>query len=528
MNIRTTKLALALLLSMPCLQANPTTGQSFYFGHQQVGTMVDVFGWNNQINLFNNEECKAVIKIQTEGGTSFSNTKLAQYFTSNGTNTMIFGPSYDATTEQFTDVSGINFLLSESFQSTVVFSPSLTTWVTDIAAFVDLSNWVENLHIRAHLPIQYLKQTLKLTETITANGSTTYTAGDLSNVTPAVAYTSVKEAFASGKTAGDVLQAWNYGTISGSQDSTEVTDITLSVGYNFINKEHSHLGLEVGGTFGAGRKSTAKYVFEPTFGNLGRSGVFGVFDSHTVLWDGEDQHQFAAWVNAKVGYIFSGDQIRSYDLTDFGVWSRYMLVKKFSSVGTSGNTVFAGVDNMINVGTLQAKIGNYVTFDMSLLFDWQYDNFDFQIGWELGGHSAEKHKVFIDTIPANTYIIHVPGVAGAAIDEAIGNADAQTANGAELLPGNFNVNGDITVTPTLQELTQATQTTVALSNAALNTDSALAGTAISNAVVMGFNYTWRDHDFVPSIGIYGKGEFDGYHHNTADLFTVGLQGNVTF
>jgi len=529
MNNVAKKLALALLLSVPCVQAENTTGQSFYFGHQQTGTMNEILGWTNQINLFGNEELSVVLKAQTEGGMSFSNEKLAPYFTANGTKQMVFGPAHNATTNSEVDASGINFLLSESFQSTVVFSPKITNWVTDFAAFVDLSNWCEGLHVRGHLPLQYLKHHLELTEDVTAAGATTYTQYDLSSGTPAVAYTNVVEAFAGNKVAGDVLEVWNYGNINGSHHDTKVTDITLALGYNFVNSENGHFGVEVGGLFGAGGKSKAKHVFEPTFGNLGRMGIFGAVDGHAVLWNGEDDKQLAAYINGNVGYIFANHQKRSYDFTNFGKWSRYLLVKKVSSVSTTGATVYAGVDNMINIGTLDAKIGDYVNFDASLLFDYQYNNFDFQLGYELGGHSKEKHKGFVDSIAANTYMVHVPGLAAARIDVAIGNADVSSVTGATNIADNFSINGDITtVVPTTAELITSTVTTVAIANSWLNTDSVLAKTAIAHSVVGAMNYTWRDNDYTPCLGIYGKAEFDGNDHNTADLWAVGVQGNVSF
>ena len=380
--------------------------------------------------------------------------------------------------------------------------------------------------------MQYLKHHLELTETVSAAGGTDYTNHDIiNNGTTDVVYTNVVEAFAGNKVAGDVLQVWNYGNINGAHHDTRVTDITLALGYNFVNSENGHFGVEVGGLFGAGKKSQAKHVFEPTFGNLGRMGIFGAVDGHAVLWNGEDDKQLAAYINGNVGYIFANHQRRSYDLTNFGKWSRYLLVKKVSSVSaTTTNSVYAGVDNMINIGTLEAKIGDYVNFDASLLFDYQYNNFDFQLGYNLGGHTKEKHKGFVDTIAANTYMVHVPGLAGAQIDLAIGaSGDASTVSGATNIADNFSINGDITtVVPTVAELITANTTSVAIANSWLDTDSALAKTAIAHAVVGAMNYTWRDNDYTPCLGIYGKAEFDGNNHNTADLWAVGVQGNVSF
>lgn len=528
MNNVAKKLALSLLLSIPCLQATNTTGQSFYFGHQQRGTLVEILGWNHQIHIPENDELDFVFKAQTEGGTSFSNSKLAPYFTSNGTATMVFGP-HNSTTNPTVDVYSVNFLLSQTFQSSVVFNPKITTWVTDFAAYVDLGNWVQGLHLRGHLPLQYLKHELALTETVSAAGSTQLTSGFIDNAAVNVPYTTVVGAFVGDKVAGDVLQIWNYGTINGAQHSTKVSDIELMLGYNFINNDRGRFDLEFGGLFGCGGKSKAQYVFEPTFGNLGRMGVVGMIDGQALLWSNEDDSkQLAAYLNGKVGYVFSNTQKRSYDLTNFGNWSRYLIVKKFSSVGTTGTTVYAGVDNMINVGTLGAKIGDYVTFDVEFMFDLQYNNFNFNLGYECAGHSKEKHKSFVDAIAANTYVVHVPiATETDLIDVAVGTADATTAQGCQNTTG-YGINGNIASLATLTELTTANATTVAIANSWLDTSSVLAPTAVSQAVVGAINYTWKDNDYLPSLGLYGKAEFDGHNHNTADIWTVGVQGNVSF
>jgi len=527
MNNVAKKLALALLLSVPCMQADNTTGQSFYFGHQQVGTMRDVLGWNNQINQFGQEELNVVVKAQAEYGQSFYNDKLAPYFTSNGTASMVFGAAHNSTTNVTTDAFNINFLLDDTFNSTVTFSPEITTWVGDFAAYVDLSNWCEGLHVRDHLPLQYLKHELVLTEAISNNGASTIPTCYLHNGAVTSPYANAVAALVGDKVVGDILNPWSYGKINGAQHDTKISDISMSIGYNFLNSENHHLGLEFGGTIGAGGKSKATYVFEPTFGNLGRSGVFGAVDGHAVLWNGEnDDKQLSAFLNGHVGYIFANEQKRSYDLTGFGNWSRYLQVVKVSALAAAGGdgSTYAGLDSMINIGTVAAKIGDYVTYDASLLLDMQYNNFNFQAGYELGGHTKEKHKGFTGTITANTYIIHVPGAANSTteINANIAAADVSSTTGAT---ANYGINGD---TATLTTAAMTTTTGLAISNSLLDVNSVLAGTVLSHTAVGAINYTWRDNDYAPCLGLFGKGEFDGLHHNTAALWTVGVQGNVSF
>ena len=279
--------------------------------------------------------------------------------------------------------------------------------------------------------------------------------------------------------------------------------------------------------FGAGGKSEAKHVFEPVFGHAGRMGVFGDLDSHAQLWSASEGDKcLNAYLRGTVGYIFANQQVRSYDLTTSGNWSRYLLVKKLGTIGTSTNTIYDGVDNMINIGTLSAKIGNFVNYEVSLMFNMQYNNFDFQLAYEFAGHSKEKHKGFSQTITGN-YIVYDPINALDNIRQTAGTAGtAAGESGVNFLPINGN-----SLTPTAYTIADVTLTTGQadlITNSSLNINSALAPTVYSSSVIGGANYTWRDNDWLPCLGLYGKAEFSNSSNTTANIYMVGIQGNVTF
>lgn len=529
MNNFAKKLAIALLISVPgYAQALINTG-SFYMPNAQTGTMTNLIGLTDKTHLADNDELSFVFNAQTSAGINIRRDGLAKYFTPNGTASVIFGPRNAAgTTTSDVDVSSVNFQLERtSFKSTVTFDPKVTNWSSNFGLYADLGNWVEGLYVQANLPLQYIKNELVLTEVSGTASAASYTAGDVSSGTPATTtgYTTAKDALKGGKVVGDVVIR-KYGLFDSTQThKTKVSDITARIGYDFVRSENGHFGINVGGLIGAGGKPDAIYVMEPVFGNAGRHGVIGGLNGHASLWSSDEDKALTVHLDGTAGYIFANSQLRSYDLTDSGKWSRYLAVRKLTTISTTGNTVYGGLDNMINITTLEGKIGDYVTYDANLLFNFQYNNFDLQLGYTFAGHSKEKHKGITGTV-ASTYIIHNP--ATSALDQASGTADATCATGPAFLPINGNVTG---ITST--EVVTGTLTPV-ITNTFLNADSVLAPSTMSHAAVGGLNYTWRDNDWLPSLGLFGKVEFNGSHQagtnasNTADVFMVGVQGNVSF
>lgn len=528
MNNFAKKLAIALLISIPGYAQALINSGSFYMPHAQTGVMPNLMGLTDKTHVYDNDEMAFVLSAQTSYGQSMHGDKFAGYFTPNGTASVVFGPRNASGTHANVDVFGLNFNLeSASFKSTVTFDPKVTNWSTNFGLFADLANWVEGLYVKAHLPLQYIKNDLQLSEVSTTASAAAFTNDAVNNGTPSVVYTTAVAALKGDKTVGDVLQVRKYGKVDGARHATKLSDATVALGYDFVRSENGHFGVSVGGLFGLGGKPKAEYMFEPVFGNAGRHGVFGAVDGHASLWSSDDDKELTVHLDGKAGYIFANSQLRSYDLTASGKWSRYLAVRKIGTIGAADNTYYGGIDNMINVGTLHAKIGDYVNYDANLLFNFQYNNFDFQLGYTFAGHSKEKHKSFVDDF-SGTYIISDPNNA-INVSSGAKDTDSTAVSGSTFTP----ISGNVTGVPTAVEVVTGT-TTALIAESWLDKDSVLSPSTMSHAVVGGLNYTWRDNDWLPSLGLIGKVEFNGSHqegataHNTPDLYMVGVQGNVSF
>lgn len=517
--MKRTLLAVSMLLSAVQLSAT-TSGLSYFLPRAQNGTAVDVLGWSPFINKYDADAMYFDFKVQSEWRQSFNSTKLGEYLCFNGTNSMTWGPARNGATNATTDVFSTNFLLPSGFSSEVTFNPKVQSSITDFSLFVGFDEFVAGLWASVHLPLVYTRWNTHIAETpITAVPAAGFAAGEIQNAAlTTTPYANVIAAFVGNKTAGDDTTPWAYGRINGSQNETKVGDIALNLGYNFVSKENMYLGVAVRGLFGAGGHSKAQYVFEPTVGYGGRMGVGGMVDAGVRLWEKDEDHCLHAYFAGYAVHLFASKQYRSFDLTNSGIGSRYNLVKKLTVGAPSTYTSPGAIDNMINIGTQQAKIGINVAYEVDLQLTYQTGNIGLDLGYSVGGHGGEKFHSFVSSIPANTYVLY--GFTG---------ANALLANQLNSITA-VTVAGDQTTGGAATAVTTTNEATYCISNAGtngLNTASALAPSSFSNCIYGDINYTWRDNDWMPNVSLFANVDFGG-SNKTISTWGVGLQGNVSY
>lgn len=509
-------LTIAALFSVAAVNANTATGPiSVYMPVSMTGTAASNLGWSGSIYQHDSDELRACFKVQLEYGMNNKRDALGAYFTPTATNVFRVGPTdTNGTTNTTTDWAGINLLFSDAFDSgDITFSPKAQDLVVDFGMYVDLSEWLDGLFFRSHLPLQNSRWEIEITEGTIRTASAAFDAGDVANdgtttyVTP---YANVTAALKGDKTVGNSAK-WSYGRIDGKQTETRIGDANLTLGYNFVNKEHCHLGLGVTGILGGGKKTTAEYVFQPVIGYAGRYGVGGTVDGGCRLWDKDEDHQLVANVNFYAAHLFANEQRRNYDITDCGDFSRYLLVKKFTSnaaVNAAGN-----LENMINVGALRAKIGIDVVYNGNLTFSWQMGNVSVDFGYQVAGHGKEKHKEWVDTITADTYVLY-----------ELQNADLNTGGADDLAQPKVNISGD-DLGSTAIAVTAGSANYII--NDDLNKDSGLMKSAVEHTVFAGVNYNWSDNEWNPGVGMLGSYHISGSNNNTFDRWSVGFQFNFS-
>lgn len=511
-------LVITMLLSVVAVDAATVSGKSFFLPVANNGTAVDTLGWSGATHKFDAGNLYGSLKIQSEFGQNFKRDEIGKYLLMNGTDTAVFGPKNTAGTTNDTNVYAVNFLLDGAFRSTVKLAPKAQDFVTDFGLFVGLDEWMEGLYFQVHAPLHHARWEVAITETVSTPAAATIGTSFLTpGATVVTPYTDIKNAFKGDKTVGHVTNKWSYGRIDGRRTETKLGDVRVTLGYDLVSRENAHFGVGVQGLFGAGGKSKAEYVFEPVIGYAGRHGVGGVVSGAALLWDKDDANQLKASMHASVVHLFDNEQRRSYDLTNCGKWSRYLLVKKMATVPAVANTPAATygnvIDNMINIGSLKAKIGIDVAYDANLTFCYHMGNMSLDFGYAVAGHSKEKHKSWVDTITDNTYVLW---------DSA--NANANDSAGATLV----TIAGDVTNVGQVTAATMTTASACIIDNDRLNKDSGLANSAMSHCVFGGLNYNWMDSDWMPGVGVFGSAHFSGDDNNSFDRWSVGLQGNVSF
>lgn len=206
---------------------------------------------------------------------------------------------------------------NDTFQSTICFCPKQTmagvllSWKQGFSCRDDDSVrwWFE-----INAPVVHTKHDMNLKEDVTNPG------GGVANIdgvpltgldnSPVVA--NMKDAFKQ--------KNWKYGKIDGCQDQTELANLELKLGYNFINGDCCQLGSYIGFAAKTTACRSAAYVFEPVVGQEHWAFMWGsTFDLPICDWENSS---LAAHFAMDSRWWFERSERRSFDLVG-KPWSRY-------------------------------------------------------------------------------------------------------------------------------------------------------------------------------------------------------------
>jgi hypothetical protein len=130
------------------------------------------------------------------------------------------------------------------------------------------------------------------------------------------------------KTIKDALDnpAWEFGKFSRcSLEKGGVDDIQIKLGHDwFYNDCMNHYSLYLIGTVPTGDRLTGAYIFEPQVGTNSGSIGFGINADYTA-WQTE-YSQWTLMTDLKYRHVLDTREIRSFDLTPNGDWSRFLQV----------------------------------------------------------------------------------------------------------------------------------------------------------------------------------------------------------
>ena len=219
-------------------------------------------------------------------------------------------------------------------------------------------------------------------------------------------------------------------------DSIDMYDVSKSIN-TFYKDKHKHSGDrdKVGRLYyeayllagiPTGDGSQAQYLFEPLVGS-----------NHAQIGLGGNMHyNYGKWkfqAEAKWRYAFAADEMRSFDLTQNGQWSRYLQV-----VNSLNKYVYYPA---INNFTCSAKVTPQNSFDFYMAAYWDTDyGWHCELGYDFWIRQAEKISVSPVLPIPSIGIADLPGI----IKQVPPPQSASTATiSQQIAPGENSIASDL-------------------------------------------------------------------------------------
>lgn len=367
-------------------------GRSFFQPRSQsLNTAREIVDWFQYTNKFNVHRFYGTFSITPEYTRSFRSERLAQYFFA--TDTLRISGS-EVENRGDLDLLADYFGLSPTFESEVRLTPLMQNYLADFSAYF---GW-ESYYLRIHMPIVRAQTNMYLHERIVNNGTgTDYPPGYMTeNAIPAPFTCFTNAIRPNNVTFGDVHPRL-FGSFCKQRSRTALSDINMALGWNMINHDYGHFGLNIWGVVPTGTRPHARCLFEPIVGN-GRHWALGAgFTGHGLIWEKDGTQEWNIVVDAHLQHLFKSRQLRSFDITGNGFASRYILMKQFNDGMYTRTTLPA-----INATTLCADVSINLEIEGAVMFVYTCNTFEFDIGYN---GWLRTHEIIScpSPFPANTY-----------------------------------------------------------------------------------------------------------------------------
>jgi len=352
-----------------------------------------------------------------------------------------------------------------------------------------------------------------------------YPAGALNNTaatTVAAPYNDVASAFQGDKGTG-FLKPMIKGLINGCRTSSaKFGDPEFTLGYNVYADEVKHLGIGLRFSAPTGNKPEGTYILEPIFGRAGHWGAGGEIIGHWRFWESDtDDRYIQVTFDADILHLFNAQFLRSFDLKKNGAGSKYLLLARYS-----GTAFQSEITNAINITTIGVNSSFAIEGNFAAVVDFHWSNWSMALGYEGWGRTCEKLSIDCacpGSVNFNDYAVlgrqtpYTTGGVALNLSEPLATISKSQARAT-------------TATATIVDATVATNRIPDQAKEALDIDGQVARSAYTSKPFAQIQYTWRDSDYNPYIGVSGGAELSqGNTKNAAVSFwNVGVQGGLAF
>lgn len=559
-----------------------TTGRTFYSPRSQsVNAARELVGWYWGINRCCVGEDYGSFSGTFEITKSFQSRNIARYFFATDFLTFTGSRVPDRSP---TDILADYFGLPTDFKSNVLVRPYVENVLFDVDWFYGLDAWYKGVYLRVHAPLVHTKWDLNLDECVVFDGTNNYPAGYMASflIDRCSMASSVTQSMAGNVSFGD-YHPLEYGKVDCAQKLFGLSDIQIAFGWNMVNAEAYHFGINVRTSIPTGTIPKGIFLFEPIIGN-GHHWELGIgLSGHAVTWYCNDEWMMGIYGDLNVTHLFGTHQRRSFDFLRHGSGSRYILLQEMGNPVVDGVTVAGApiatqyhgtIFPAINATTLGCDVSIAVQVDLALMLTWQHEYVNFDIGYNLWGRSAEKIQCR-ECFPNNRFAFKgdaqvygfvpgshqfvainatqsVPAEGGVfgrvRIESAQGNGSASQAfantnadnagdaafNGV-LLNQSYAPAGIVNTGLQASDITivQGSNPPELLTNADIDDLSAVSGTAFTNKFFVYAGYTFVDRVRVlPYLGLGGEVELDGASTrlatNSLSQWGIWIKGGVSY
>ena len=298
---------------------------------------------------------------------------------------------------------------SDSLRDKIQWRPDRQAYGVRLDYNQKLDKLVDGLYFQVSLPIVHVETSMGFRSTDTAQSSqnlknanagapadlggtshsvTDYLTGNVENT-----YTLAKQA------------KLTHAKIHNDHSETGVADIDFKLGYNFLYEATKHVGVTVAFTAPTGGDPDGEWLWEAQVGNNGHWALGFGFDSAFQMWK-DDNMSLDILFAFNYRYLFSSTEKRTMGITfpnatGFGtsatkkaLYGQYQLAAK---VGDTEATPFA------NFLTRDLKVTPGSHFDGIVQFAFNYDNWTFDLGYNLFAKEAEDVRTKSGTWTDDTY-----------------------------------------------------------------------------------------------------------------------------
>lgn len=318
---------------------------------------------------------------------SFDREALGRYVFFNGKDTMRFGP---ANTPGI-DVAAREFLLGEDFVADVKAKPRVENFLVEFCFRLGLDEWLPNAYFDLRAPVVWTKWDLNFEETPISAGTGLIPQGEVGNNTLAVKapFKSIIKAWNGQRTVEQVDDTMNFARVDGGKTKIRLADMEYVIGYNFVNRDWVHFGINLRAIAATSNDPEAEFLFEPLAGDAHHTAVGGGIDGHFQVYNPSKIHSFSFFYFAHMYHMFEVEQPRTFDLKVNGPGSRYLLFKQFNDLNLYDEVIIRGP----NLLTFPAKVKIGLEAEATFVFNYKRCNLSVDVGYNIWGRTRESIKL---------------------------------------------------------------------------------------------------------------------------------------